>query len=727
MRKVSRRIISGILSILLMVSIVPTSVLGAPNTGEISLEQAIQEVKEHFTIPEEYTEFTSSFWERNNQQGWSLRWSAEERRDGSFNADVDTQTGIITSINSWKEERSGADIPAISREQATEIGMKLLTEIIPDRVCDLKIRPNEEVIPLHRWGGGRYTIHWQRVAGDIPVENDGVTMGIDYMTGEIVSYNQSWSDEKLPSAEGTISEKQACDAFINNEMLRLEYLLPNRRIKSEDGEKELPKLVYRLHHQSNGLIDAFTGEPLINENEMRYSNDKEAMMGGMGESQNAISPQELKEIEQTLNLISQEQAVAVVKKWVSIPEEMKLSGSSLNPDYQYPEQRMWSLNWDTNSKSNSYGSFYARVNAVTGEILSFSLYSPEKDNKGVKLQRKDAEKIALNFLGRIQPDKKDQVELETMGIEKIYDVLKDEEIPSQWRFYFTRLVNGIPCHGNGISINVDSSSKKIVSYNLNWTDVAFPSADKVLGQEKANEIYLTEQPMTLHFTPWYGDKEIRARDAAELKLVYSPQAVPPQRQVQMIDAISGDKLGWDGKPVAEQQHPCVFGDIAGHFAEKEISLLGQAGILCEYKTAFHPQEEIKLVTLLRAMLGVENDYYRSERSSDDEVMKEAVRRHWIEEGQKPETIVTRDLLAQMMIRWLDIDFITRMSGEALQAPYQDYAGLAADMKGYAALTWGLGIIRGDGVHFNAAHPIARGEAAVVLIRTLKIEGEKHNY
>ena len=156
-------------------------------------------------------------------------------------------------------------------------------------------------------------------------------------------------------------------------------------------------------------------------------------------------------------------------------------------------------------------------------------------------------------------------------------------------------------------------------------------------------------------------------------------------------------------------------------------MLGQAGIMSEYDTAFHPQEQINLVTMLRAMIMAQSGYYNPSTVTDEEIIDQAVRNKWLKEKMDAKTVMTTGLLAQLMVRMLDVEFIAKMPSPALQAPYRDFSTLNADLKGYAALTWGLGIIKGDGVNFNASHQTTRGEAAAVLVRTLTTASQKSNY
>ncbi len=723
MRSVSRKLISIFLVLMMGIALLPVSTPAA-NGPAVSLEQAIQKVKQNFSIPAGFTEFSSSFRSTESRQMWSLNWTDKENREGSFSAELDAATGVITSMHIYKQDRQSTEIPAISMEQAQKLGMDLLKRLIPDRVGNLQFIPNQQIVPL--WNGGQYELHWQRMANNIPVGDEGATIQISNVDGSITGYNLNWFDKSIPSEAKYISRQDAEKVFVSQQMLELQYLIPEIRLYAQGGQKNQAQLVYRLNHSSHGLIDAVAGEPI--ENQDQYGFYDKMGMGGAGEnasknSQEAVlSPQEKEEIERLLNLIPQEKAVSIIRQWIIIPADMQLTEANLSQDYQNPDLRSWNLSWSANASSKmSYRFINARVNAITGEVQSFYVESGDDSSLKPVLDRAGAEKIAKAFVHKIQPEKENSVRLEEQSLYP-----QEKMLPAQSSFQFTRLVNGIPCPNNGIQIVVDTRTKQIRSYNLDWPEVDFPAPDKVLGTEKAYNAYFKSEPLTLHYELIYPNTGVRSETSGEYKLVYSPRAIIQGLNSDMIDAVTGEALSWDGTPVADNPRPYTFTDIAGYFAEKEISMLGQAGIMTEYGTAFHPQEKIRLVTTLRAMFAARS-YYDARSKTDEEIIREAVRNKWLKEEMKPDTMMTRELLSKLMVRMLDIEYVALMPEGTLKAPYQDFAAINTELKGYAALTWGLGIIKGNGIVFDPAHQITRGEAAAALVRTIKAAGQRNNY
>ncbi len=707
---------TAVLLALLLLILVPASAPAATSGSAISLEQAIQTVKQNFSIPVEFSKLTSGFNSNANDQSWSLNWSDPQGKNGSFSAQVDAKNGEIISMYSWKPDNEQAvKVPMVSVNEARQKGNTLLKQLVPSRAASLQLIPDKQLIPLSSYGSLIYTVRWQRVINNIPVENDGAYMEINLANGEITGYNLNWSNLPVPDSSGVISAEKARQSFVNNKMLKMQYMQPSVAVPLKSNSEQQPILVYGIMHPSNGIIDAKSGTPLVLDNRHRIE-------GGMGASDRAsnqskmaspapLTPEETKEIKQIANLLTQDQAAAAAAKYLDIPASLTLKSSTLEVDWQNPDVRMWNLNWDSSSGSSSPSSLYARVNASTGELYSFYLNRPSTDKKSAALTPNEARQVADTFLRKVHPQRFQQV---------IYDELNErmEQNAGDFRLSYQRVVNGIPCPFNGMDISIDRTSKEVCSFNLNWSAKTFPTTANTMSIDKANEIFLNGAPLTLTYSLVYSSDS----GPSEMRLVYKPQTPPGQPQSNIVDAHNGNWLDYKGEPVKDEAQANHFTDIAGHFGEEEIKLLGQAGLFTEYGKEFHPDENITLISMLRAMLGTREGNQAAYNLTDEQMMERAVELHWLPDTKTPPvTIVTRDLLARLMVRYLDIEFLTKYPSDMYRLPFKDADSLPNDLKSYAALTRGTGLIVGDGINFDPAHKVTRAEAAVGLVRLLKVK------
>ncbi|MDD4802086.1 MAG: hypothetical protein PHF24_03980 [Syntrophomonas sp.] len=722
-----QKFFSGLMVAIMLITLLPTATLASePET--MPLEKAIQVVKSNFSIPAEYTTFKSGFNESDNQRFWSLAWNNSSEKGGSFNAQLNANTGEITSMNLWRPESGPQNpIPAISLNEAQKIAQDLLQKIIPNRISSLNLITDNPLIPITSYGPTNYHISWQRTANTVPVAGEGAYVEINSATGEVLNYNLNWSNLELPASDRVISPTQARETFINEEMLQLEYTLPNNMRPLLSGQKQSPILVYRIVHSSSGKIDALTGKPIIPEADYWLSggggaDDKYMVSKNIAPTEMAdvpLTPQEKEEISKTSTLISQDVAIKALAKWVDIPDNLVFQSANLDSDWRDPSVRIWNLSWSSDSSiepklSSRPLGLYARLNAKTGELISFNLDIHQDTGSAVIINQEAAMSKANDFLKKTQPARFSQMKLDpvTLAREKAIEVHPGYN-PTTWNFNYQRTVNGITFPENGADIRIDRTSGIIVSYNLNWMDMNFPSAQNVIGFDKANELFLQSKPITLcyatYFKAYWGSPEMR--------LVYQPEIPPGQAYFYMIDAHSGKKLNGQGLPIAETAGVIKFNDIAGNFAEKEISLLGQAGLMYEYQNEFHPNEKIKVVDLLRVMLATTRGKDSTRNLSDQEIINRSLESGWIKEGVPPNSEVTRGFMAQLMVRYLDLEYVAQIP-DIYQLAYKDKSTIGKDLTGYAALCWGLGIIRGDGIYFDSSHNVSRAEAAFALVKTL---------
>ncbi|MEA4925838.1 MAG: S-layer homology domain-containing protein [Syntrophomonadaceae bacterium] len=718
-----RKTLSFILISLMLATWLPGTVL-ASSTPAISLDQAIQNVKQIFNIPLEYTNFASGFNDNINRQTWSLSWNNPSDSGGSFNAQVDASTGEIISITCWnQDDRDNSQIPSISLAQAQKIGTELLPQLVPSRVASLVLIPDNQIIALTSSGRSDYTLHWQRMVNNVPVSGEGANIQINANNGQVRSYNLNWTNNlDLPAPSGIITPDAARQAFINAGMVQLEYILPNASTY-RDQPKSFPLLVYRLDHPSNGRIDAFTGKPLDLDNEQslygkgRGMSDVSNKDSIAGAAPIPLTPQEQEEINQTSGLISQEEAAAVVTKWVELSDNLILRTATLTKDGRDNNVRIWNLSWTSNTSASPKQpiDLFGQVDARTGDLLRFNLDLPSDNSSDAAMTLTAAQNLADSFLKKVQPQRYSSLKLDPTSTDvNVNTKLQPVAGQTTWDFNYLRTVNGISFPDNGANIVVDRTSQRIISYNLNWIDRDFPSAQGIIGSDQANDIYLQAAPLTLCYIPVYNDE----KTLPEIHLIYQAQNLPEQPDVSMIEAHNGEKLNEQGQPVSKNLGVHIFNDISGNFAEKEIALIGQAGLMSEYGDSFHPDESIKIADLLRAMVNCSVDIYSTRSYTDQDVMNYALRQGWIKEMLAPESTVNRGLLSQLMVRFLGLEYVAKLS-DIYQLPYQDGSALGDDLRGYAALTWGLGIMKGDGVNFGAQKLVSRAEAASALVHSLE--------
>lgn len=445
-------------------------------------------------------------------------------------------------------------------------------------------------------------------------------------------------------------------------------------------------------------------------------------MGGMAEDQAVngpipLTPQEQEEIEDLAGLISREKAADIVLQWADIDKDLVLRSASLDKDWRHPDVRIWSLNWSSAAGAGESSQYlYGRVDARSGELLSFTIGLPRGDQGVSGLSQAEARRLAEDFLRRAQDSRFSQFQLDPDAAGGFVDTRPPVSEWPTWSFRFDRIHEGILFPGNGADITVDRVHNQVTSYALNWDYYTLPPAAGVMGLEKANQVYLQEAPLTLTYAPYYS----AAKRDTEMRLVYLPKVPDGQPGFRMLDAIDGTRLDNQGRPALTAPAGKVFNDITGNFAAKEIELLGKAGLMTEYGDSFHPGETIRLADLMRAVLGIYQGPDMVRTMPEADVIRQSLARGWLKEEMAPESNVPRVLMAQVLIRSLGLEYLAEIP-EIYRLPYRDADSIGEDTRGYAALCWGLEIIRADGVRFEPQQVITRAEAAAALVNSLRVK------
>lgn len=720
LRKIRHLNIVVVFMLLLQLTVYPINALGSEKSI-ITVEQAVQVVRDNFSIPEKYSRLSTGFNEHNNRAAYSLNWNATEEPDGSLHAEVDATTGDILYFNQWERPlKPSFKLPVLSVGDAEKIATDLISKLAGKYQSEMKLVNNDQqVFTLNNSQPFTYNFHWVRIVNGIPFPGNGVNVSVSGADGQVISYNNNWTpDLVFPAASNLISPEKASQVFTDTPMLELQYFLPPI-MNPQTSEPQRVLLVYQLSNKYyGGAIDALSGKPVA----LDTQSGTLGAVGSVSVSTSVATTSTSVEVsspvleastsQNTKNFqqIGQAEAVNIVKKMIEIPKNFVLQNSSLNPDWQNPSEQIWDLHW--NSESFNMGEqryLSARVNAKTGDLVGFNLsYGATPDDKSKPLTRKVAQILADDFLKRIQPERFKLVKMES---ENFYGGKMPSNIQS---FYYVRYVNGIPVSRNGMNITVDTVAKQVINYDMNWSNLEFPRSSEVLPLNLATERFLKIRPLALNYSlvpKQNGQQEVR--------LVYQPNIDYSMYIPGMLDAKTGDPMDWYGKSQSQWSKAHKYTDIQGNFAEKEIGIMGLTGAFGEYGDNFRPDEKITAGTLLRAMLTAEGNN-RDRVLTDEDVLKIAKERGWCHEDVKLGSELSREDLSKIMICFIGMESSAQVKG-IYAVPFADANTIRPDSLGYIALTWGLGILKVDGNTLYPNQTVTRAEAAYALVHAYAVK------
>jgi hypothetical protein len=694
--------------------------VSAQANAPFSQEKAIEMVKNIFDTSI-YDRFNINYDEGRQQKSWNLNWSMSKEPYGNLSVTIDAEKGRIANIYLYKghdPNRKPLSIPKISEADARKVAEDFARKLQPEEFSKTVFRKWEE--PYYPFETIRYrdtySFNFVRVENDIPVENSGFNIGVDANTGDIQNYSFSWSSDELPSPGKIISKQEAEKIFTDKIGLQLVY----QRYFDYVSKGDQVKLVYTINRPNRVLIDAISGELL---DESNYYNEMSLDAGGLEKSRSAaqeLTPEELKEVEVTKNCITKDAAVKVLEKYVEIPENYEQRYANMYEDYDNPGHKIWNISWVKKTKSDdSYGSIYAQVDAISSELLSFNIYDDSMQQKDFKqnVDRSTAQKKAEQFLKQIQPERYENVKLEEPKGKMMY--------PDRTHYFsYIRQVNDLPYTANGFGIGVDAESGKIVSYDMNWHHREFVKPDGAITRDDANTRFLKDSGLELCYVRIYDDKDDSYKCHLVYKLAQSPSFT--------FDAFEFKPLDYRGNPI-EKKEETSYSDIKGHWAENEIQLLINMGIIKSKQQTFNPNENITQGKFVKLLLISTNNMideismkYGSTFDFDDEedvqkYLDKAIRLGIVKKGEvNADKPLSREKMAAFVIRALDFDKVASIPN-IYNVPAKDATSISADYKGHAAIAMGFGLVTGESGNFNPKGNVTRAQSAAVIARMLRLD------
>ena len=708
-----KKVVALLLTLCMLFSVViPTQSFAQ----EKELEEVIKSVKQKVDVPEKLTEFNYSVFTQQDKNVWNLSWNSKDSNDGNVNMNV-LDDGTIQNYNYYKgysNPQNQGKLPKMSRQDAQKLAETFIRKVNPEIIPQLKIDENSQQSLMDN----TYNFNFLRYVNNIPFRANNVSVDVNLQDGYVQSFYRNWNDDlQFPSSNEAISLEDAKKAY--KEKLGL-TLLYNYRI---EDEKIVTYLAYQPKYDSY-YIDALTGEKVKLQNDNYYPRMADGM-GNMKESVNSgeMTPQEQNAVDEMSTILNREQVEKIARdnQLFGLTEKFKVSNAGLYKDWLPSKNLTWNLDF-LKDGDNGYRNVSVRLDAKTGEILSFYINSSNNDDAFAKLNKEESKADVQKFLNEFCLEKfKNTVFDENFeGFVRPIELLSQKELPKSYNFRYLRKVNGIAFLGNFLNVGFDSVSGKVTSLDSQWFDAKFDPLDKTISVENAYDKLFKEIGYDLQYRTEYNpdiNMKYPTKDIQlEVKLVYAPNPKKPA----LIDALKGIVLNNDGTPYKDNK-TIKYSDIESSFAKNEISFLSQYGIAFDGEK-FRPTYKITQKEFLYLIAKVQNPYeqYALKNKKDTErLYSYLIRDGIVKESEKaPNAIITKEETAKFIIRVMKYDRIAELK-DVLNCNFEDKESMNPDLIGYITLANGLGIVKGDDGKFNPKLNVTREQAAVIIYNFLK--------
>ncbi len=571
----------------------------------------------------------------------------------------------------------------------------------------------------------RYT--FIRFENGVEMPDNYVMVAVNYNTGELSNADVSWLyDTKIPAATNLIGVDAAKEKIGELVDMQLQYRIGWEYETKNGGYygtgKEKVFLAY-VPSDSYVAVNAKTGKIYQERSywDRGYDEAETAMAEDTADMKSAsggngyvatLSDAEIARIEDLENIITRDEAIAVIKdnKALLIDENLNTFTANLTND---EGKYYWSVSlrdarpvdYDSDDTYRAYA--YATVAAEDGKIISFRSsvkgvyeYSDEEaENIKLKYSKKECKKIFEAFAKATDPEKFESVKL--ASAEKTepvkYDYVKDKYTYGGYSFSYDRYYKDIPFYSNYVEGAVDRITGKIFNYYVNWYEGELPEPEGAISEKEAFDAYMSCDGFKLVYeiiTDHNKNKDGIYVSKNSVRLVYSTNISP-----NFIDAFTAKQLDYNGGEYVASTGSYTYDDIADSTYERDILLLADMGVGVT-GGKFRPNDVITKDEFaeLAGMTGRLGGGVETEVKGKKKLTREAAAKE----------IVT--ILGYSQVAELDI----------YKDLYKDSAKISKGYEGYAAIAGSLGLIEAKaGGNFKPTAGLTRGEAAKMLYMALK--------
>lgn len=626
--------------------------------------------KELFSIGQSYDEFDYTYTLDEESGLTSYRFNWENTGNGlTVTVSID-ENKYISYYNKSEQDYSGLGI--VTPEEAGASAESFLSLVVPEEYSGNLEREAEN-------RGNKYYITYRYNVNGIPFDAGLFVFRVSKYSGEVLYYDAP--DEcpfylSYPEAENIISAETAHGLY--KDICELVFEYRDCYDRQEQGYRLFP--AYYIDDYTSNMIDAFTGESIETEYYEEWADASgSAAAYDTAEEETAeedfgLSKAEIASIDDKTDILTAEEALAIVEKEISIPDKTNLrSELQKNSDGEY----IWRISLNS---SEAYISM--SVNADTGRVISYF------DSSGVyesdtapdyNIMLETAERLGQAFSGEM-----------FYGTELEYGEDSYENgLVSSYSFRYIRTESGIKYRDNYILTEFDAEGK-ITEYYTIWNNniIDFPDTEGAIGLEAAYDRFFEAAVPVLAY--------VKTDTGIRLAYVFNYSEVCLDKQGGRIDP-------YDGTPYTEEEEFTGYTDIEGSRYEEIIKLLYNNGYYLE-RSEFKPDEPITPADFssLFGIRGSQTEQGYKFNCVSDKYYGENLTRY-----------ETAEILASFKVE------TKILSSDVIYTSQYYKDEIAPEYLPHVAICYILGYMTGDSSGcFNGEAVLTNGEAAVILYNYL---------
>lgn len=263
------------------------------NKEVVSKDAAVKKLRSFANLDSSYTIQETNL--RKSELDGSYVWEIgihKQEGDSGYGTSVyvNAKTNEVLNFHNFSGREDEEE--KYSEEEARAKAEKFLKEKMEDKFKEVEFAGS--MFYEYQDKIRQYSFTFTRVIDGIRVPQNGFSLSISSVTGEIMNYDHMWSNIEVPSREDIMEREKAKNVLLDDVDLELNYIIDRDSIKNK--KKEI-KLVYNLSSESSVFIDAKTGEKISSTDffGIGYADEREKEYGDIEESYAKDEIEKLKE------------------------------------------------------------------------------------------------------------------------------------------------------------------------------------------------------------------------------------------------------------------------------------------------------------------------------------------------------------------------------------------------------------------------------------------------
>lgn len=244
--------------------------------GLLSKEEAQKAVFKYFKLPDSFVLESARLFEDNRKNRvWYMDWkmtSSDGKIGGYISASVDAQKGELLSYSkSAYDQGQENKSNKYSVAEAKAMGEDFLKKVQPAKMGQVRYIDRQDYSDSSR----NIMFTYARLVNGIPFYEDGLSVEVDRVTGEISSFDVQWGKDNFPEANPKISLDKAYSNLTKTNSLHMAYLQVEEPQQGKfDPMEQKIGLYYYFSDSQPRLVDTATGKVLMDTGEEYVSEDK---------------------------------------------------------------------------------------------------------------------------------------------------------------------------------------------------------------------------------------------------------------------------------------------------------------------------------------------------------------------------------------------------------------------------------------------------------------------